>query len=67
MTLYIFYCRGADGVPLSIHTADLASDSAAFVRAHDVMAEHSSCDVVEVFESDRNVTTAVRRREAARA
>jgi hypothetical protein len=60
LTLYTFYCNRADGSPLSLETAELASDEGAAAWAQRVIRDHASCHTVEVFDEERLVATALR-------
>ena len=60
MTLYTFYCNRADGSPLSLESAELCDDARAREWAARVMADHRSCQRVEVFDQERLVLSTER-------
>ena len=55
MTFYTFYCNRADGAPVALETADLADDARAREWAARVLADHASCQRVDVFDQERLV------------
>lgn len=60
MALYTFYCLRPDGTALSFEAREHPSDDAAIAACARVLADHSSCIRVEVFDGDRLVGEAAR-------
>ena len=55
MPMYIFHLCNRDGVSPAFESFELENDAATFAKAGDLLAEHRSCDHVEIFEGDRPV------------
>lgn len=51
--LYTYYCWRADGSGGSFITRDLADDADALALAPRILADHTSCVRVEVFDGER--------------
>jgi hypothetical protein len=55
MPTYTFLLFRHDGGATSLDAVTLDGDGATFVRAGHLLAEHASCDYVEVWDEDRAV------------
>jgi hypothetical protein len=55
MPLYTFHLFNANDRAVSLEAAELPSDGGAFARAGELLADHMSCDRVEVWDGERAV------------
>ena len=55
MPLYTLHLFSANDRAVSFEAAELPSDGGAFARAGELLADHMSCDHVEVWDGERAV------------
>lgn len=55
MPMYMFNVCNPDGLAISFEVFELPYDGNAFVKAGQLLNEHTSCAYVEVWEGDRSV------------
>ena len=55
MPMYIFHLCSRDGGSPAFESFELANDAETFAKAGVLLAEHPSCDHIEVWEGDRPV------------
>ena len=55
MPLYNFNLCNAEGIAFSFEAHELPCDGETFAKAGDMLAEHRTCDHVEVWHDDRGV------------
>ena len=66
MTVYTFHFCRIDGGSSSFEAFDLASDGATIAKADRLLAEHLSCDHVEVWDGQRAVVARHREQPSLR-
>lgn len=55
MPVYTFHIWSQDGHSPSFEAFELDNDAATFAKAGDLLAQHLSCDHVEVWQGERGV------------
>ena len=55
MAMYTFHICNPAGISVSFEAHELVSDGASFAKAGELLAEHLSCDHVEVWRDDRAI------------
>ena len=60
MAMYTFHLFREGGAGTMLDALDLPDDGAGFARAGELLAEHMSCDRVEVWQGDRQVVARYR-------
>ncbi len=60
MPMYTFHLFNSSGAALVFDAIELPHDGSTFARAGDLLAEHLSCDHVEVWDGERAVVARYR-------
>ena len=60
MALYTFNLFSSGGAAMTLDMAELPDDGATFARASALLEAHPSCDLVEVWEGEREVVARYR-------
>ena len=55
MPMYSFHLCSPDGHSASFEAVELENDAATFAKAGELLAQHLSCDHVEVWQGERGV------------